>query len=93
MKRVYVITYDLNAPGQNYDALYDEIKSLGAWAHPMDSTWFVQTNLKATSIFDRLKKHLDSNDVIFISRVTEDYAAKLSSDMIDWLRKAIAAYA
>ncbi|WP_209021761.1 hypothetical protein [Nocardioides sp. 503] len=34
-----LITYDLNTPGQGYTALHDEIKSLGAWWHHLDSTW------------------------------------------------------
>ena len=41
-----LITYDLNAPGQKYDDLYQEIKDLGStWWHYLDSTWVVKTTL------------------------------------------------
>lgn len=32
MKNNILVTYDLNKSGQNYDALIEEIKQLGAWA-------------------------------------------------------------
>jgi len=39
---VYLITYDLNAEGQDYNLLYEKIKSLGEWFHPLESVWFLQ---------------------------------------------------
>lgn len=30
-----LITYDLNKQGQDYDALYKEIKTAPDWIHPM----------------------------------------------------------
>lgn len=41
--RIYLITYDLKQIGQNYSELYNSIKSLGDWRHPMESVWFVAT--------------------------------------------------
>ena len=39
-----IISYDLCAPGRNYDALYKAIKAYGTWAHITESTWFVKQN-------------------------------------------------
>ena len=29
----YLVTYDLNAPGQDYESLIERIKSYGTWAN------------------------------------------------------------
>lgn len=33
---VYCVSYDLNKAGQNYNALYDELKKSPGWCHPLD---------------------------------------------------------
>ncbi|AIY19570.1 SinR family protein [Pimelobacter simplex] len=70
-----LIAYDLNAPGQNYDALIDAIKGLGAWWHHLDSTWLVKTGVSASDIRDRLAKHIDSGDELLVVDVTGDARA------------------
>ena len=48
----HLITYDLRAPGRDYDPVYDYIKTLGTWWHNVDSTWIVVTALSDTQIHD-----------------------------------------
>jgi hypothetical protein len=67
-----LIAYDLNRPGQNYDALISAIKSLGAWWHHLDSTWLVKSSLSTSQIRDLLRPHLDSGDELLIINVTGD---------------------
>lgn len=45
-----MIAYDLNSPGQNYDDLIEDIKSLGPWWHHLDCTWLVKTTTAATEL-------------------------------------------
>ncbi|MGG4039935.1 hypothetical protein [Heyndrickxia ginsengihumi] len=85
---VYLITYDLNAPGKDYGKLYEEIKSLGAWAHYMESVWFVDTDLDPNSIRDKLKEIIDSNDSLFVSKVTS-YSGWADKKLWDWLSKHV----
>ncbi|WP_269823175.1 hypothetical protein [Aggregatibacter actinomycetemcomitans] len=40
MKNNILVTYDLNKSGQNYDALIEKIKTLGAWAKVQQSVWY-----------------------------------------------------
>ena len=40
----YIVSYDLKNPGRDYTALYDAIKSIGEWQHPLESVWIVATN-------------------------------------------------
>jgi len=87
---VYLISYDLNKPGQNYDDLYQEIKELGSsrW-HDLDSTWLVDTKLNANQISDRLKKHIDENDFFLVIGVTSDYAGRLPEKALKWIEEHI----
>ena len=62
----YIISYDLNKPGQNYNDLYDAIKSFGTWWHHLDSTWLIVTTQTATQIRDKLTRHLDNNDCLLV---------------------------
>ncbi len=82
---VYIINYDLNKTGQNYNGLYDAIKSYGTWAHGLDSTWFIETNETSSQIFDRLAPSIDSNDYLFVTRIYGNYSVRLSQKTIDWL--------
>lgn len=82
---VYLITYDLNKPRQNYAGLYEAIKELGAWWHYLDSTWIVDTSLNSSQIYDRIHPTMDSNDYLLIIRVTRDYKGWLKQEAWDWL--------
>ena len=65
-----IIEYDLRAPGRNYDDLYKAIKAYGVWAHITESTWFIKTNENCAQVRDKLLKHMDSNDRIFVAVLT-----------------------
>ncbi len=86
---VYLITYDLNKEGQNYDKLYEAIKSLGNWCHYLDSTWLVETSYSANQISEKLRKEgIDNNDSLLVFRLLKDYAGWLSEEAWQWIRDA-----
>jgi hypothetical protein len=87
---IYAINYDLKRPGQNYDALYEAIKSCGVWWHYFGSTWLVDTSLNAKGIWDRLAPHIDKNDFVLIIGVTRDYHGSLPKDAWEWLNSRAA---
>ena len=84
----FLIGYDLDTPGQNYEGLAEQIKSLGAWWHHLDSTWLVKSDLDQVAIRDRLKSVLDSNDELLVVNVSGDAAAWCGFDQrgSKWLR-------
>lgn len=86
---VYCVSYDLNQAGQNYNALYDELKKSPGWCHPLDSTWLISTRETAQQLSDRLRKHLDNNDTLLVIGVTKEYAGWLTQDTWDWMRTDI----
>lgn len=85
----YLITYDLNSPGQNYNQLYEDIKSLGAWAHYLDSTWFVNSSKTPSQIVDLLRTNMDSNDSLFVSEITLNYQGLLTDKQWQFLKENI----
>jgi len=62
----YIISYDLNSPGQDYNSLFEVIKSFGNWWHCLDSTWAIETPSSAEQILDRLSQELDANDALLV---------------------------
>ncbi|BAU47359.1 SinR [Sulfurifustis variabilis] len=62
----FVISYDLNKPGQDYSSLFEAIKNLGNWWHCLDSTWVVVSNLNASQIRDALKARMDASDALLV---------------------------
>ncbi|KKB93968.1 MULTISPECIES: hypothetical protein [Bacillus] len=83
---VYLVTYDLNKSGQNYDGLYKKLKQFKDYKHIMESCWLIQTNNNADGIFEHLKSELDSNDRLLITRITADRQGWLSKDHWQWIR-------
>jgi hypothetical protein len=87
---MYIISYDLNSPGQRYSELHDEIKSLGAWWHHLTSTWLVDTTLSASQIRDRLKAKVDANDKILVLRAGATWATfGMPKSANDWLNQHV----
>ena len=91
MSQLHLITYDLNRPGQNYSSLFEAIRSIGANWHPMDSVWFVRTTWTAANVRDHLLPHIDQNDTLFVSRVTEAAWHGLRTDGATWIQQSVAA--
>ena len=82
----YIITYDLHAPGQNYEALAERIKSYPRWAKLMQSTWCVVTSQTSEQVRDHLKPALDGNDKLLVGVLGRSAWYGLSSKLTDWLK-------
>jgi len=83
--KIYSISYDLKAPGKNYENLYQEIKKK-SWANPLDSNWLIKTDETADQIYSRLSKHLDKNDLILINQFGQDYQGVLLKEIWEWVK-------
>jgi hypothetical protein len=73
--RTFLIGYDLNKPGQDYEPLYEKLKSYRTWWHHLDSTWLVRADLTAVDLRNELKPLLDASDELLVVDVTGDAAA------------------
>ena len=82
---VYMISYDLKAPGRNYDDLYKEIKSFGDYVKCLESQWFVDTNKNESEIFVKLQTKIDASDSLFVLRLIKGYRGVINKPAVDWL--------
>ena len=90
IKMINLVTYDLRKPGRDYSSLYEAIKANSlSWAHPVESVWLIDTTTNPGDVRDYLKKHIDSNDVLFVIQLQQNWASSnLSTDIVDWLKKS-----
>lgn len=89
---VYLISYDLRVPetSEDYTRIISYIKSLGSWAKPLKSVWFVQTSMSSSAIRDGLRKQSDYNDGILVIDVTSDWSTYgINKDVTDWMKTHI----
>lgn len=87
MKKVYIVSYDLKNPGQNYEKLLALIKSYGKWARLGGSAYLVVSTQTAVQIRDNLKLALDSNDQLFVGTLTLPAAwAGMPDEVSNWIR-------
>ena len=84
----YLVTYDLNSPGQDYDALYARIKSY-KWAKITESSWAVSTSQTAVQVRDHLWAVMDANDKLLVSRMGASAWYGLPDDVTQWLKDNI----
>lgn len=77
---VYSISYDLRAPGRDYNSLYDAIKSYSTWWHQTESVWLIVTKDSAVDVRSKLIRYLDSNDKLFVVALQKEWAAVGFSD-------------
>ena len=62
----YIVSYDLKAPGKDYDSVVEYLQSCGTWWHHLGSTWAVVTDLSATALRDEIKSRTDGNDKVLV---------------------------
>lgn len=85
-----LITYDLRAPNRNYEDLYEVIKSLGHWCHPLESTWLVVTSLGVDRVAELVQGVLPQNDLLLVLDVTQDPSqGLLPKEPWDWIPRNI----
>lgn len=84
--RTYLIGYDLNKQGQNYNRLIEEIKHIGNWWHCLGSTFIIKSNSTALEIRNHLNKFIDNNDELLVVRLTGEAAwVNFEKNCSEWL--------
>lgn len=85
----YLISYDLNNAGKNYEGVIQTIKdcSNGVWCSPLKSVWLIQSKLSANLISEQIRSVADSDDSIFVIEVTKNRYGWLEKGMWDYINK------
>lgn len=89
---VYMITYDLNKTGQNYDKVIQAIKdaSTGVWCTFWKSSYLIKSNLSADGVSKKITTHLDQNDRLMIVECkTSNYQGWLENDEWDYIKENV----
>lgn len=71
---VLLVTYDLRAPGRNYEPVFAYLKRF-THCKGMESVWLLDTTTPTGQIRDALKTLVDANDRIFVTRLLKDWAS------------------
>lgn len=82
---VYMISYDLNAPSSNREAVEESIKSLGTWCKYLTTTFLVKSDLSHKQVNQIALSNLDSNDKIIVCKVEKPIFGKLTQKQWDWI--------
>ena len=83
----YLVTYDLKKPTKNYSALYRAISIFPERVKITESCWVILAqNVSVSSLRNYLSEYLDSNDILFVTRINEYAQKNLSLEIIDSLR-------
>ena len=69
----YLISYDLDKPGQDYTKLISELERLGA-IKILYSEWILKNQASAAQLRDHLKAFIDSNDMLLVVALTGEAA-------------------
>jgi len=72
---LYLISYDLDKPGQNYQQLINRLTQLGA-KRVLYSQWLVTSAANAEAIRNDLLRFMDNNDRILVSELRNHAAWK-----------------
>ena len=87
---IYIVTYDLSQPGQNYDKLLNLIKEEINWARLGGSSYLVESNSTSVELRDKYKTDLDSNDQLYVGAVSRPAAwIGMPDDVTEWIKKKL----
>jgi len=88
MRQVLIVTYDLHEPGQNYEPLLQELKSVEGWARLGRSAYLVSTEMTPVQLRDKLNQVLDKNDRLFVGVAPAPSAWRgMPEDVSKWIHE------
>lgn len=80
---VILVTYDLRAPGRNYDGVHEYLEQYDH-CRGLESVWLLDTDRTCAQIRDDLNKYIDENDTTFVVTLQGDCSA-YNYNCTDWL--------
>lgn len=86
---VYLIAYDLNGAGKDYEAIERAIKvvSKGKGVRCLRSTWIIQSDLTSSDdISSLIRDAVDFNDDFVVVKVAEHPHGRLPKNALDFIK-------
>ncbi len=66
----FIVSYDLHKSGQNYECLKRKLESYAKHWHMQGSVWIISSDQTAAQVRDYLNPCLDSNDNLFVGKLS-----------------------
>lgn len=85
----YIISYDLMSPSKDYSSLISAIKSYGTYAKVLESCWIIKSSNSSATIRTHLTSYMDSDDKIFVAKLTGEAAWSNVLCTDDWIKNNI----
>lgn len=84
---IYLVSYDLNTPGKDYQRLIDAICSYENPCRVLKSQWLIRSDKPAEQICKELLAFVDANDELLICEVNENRFGRLNTHTREQLQK------
>ncbi len=87
-----LVTYDLSAPGRDYEALFEVLKRGSSWWHHLESVWIITGARTPDQLFDEIRPHLRAMDRVLIVQLHDRDPRQgwLPKQAWDWLNENMA---
>jgi hypothetical protein len=83
---VYLVTYDLNSPGQKHAKVLEKIKSFDRWARLSESSYAIVSSGSPKDIYEKnFMPLLDNNDTLYVIAMHMPYWGLGTKEINDWL--------
>lgn len=82
---IFMISYDLNKPGQDYAELWKALEGFGAWCHYLDSTYLIKTSSNIYDVEKALSAYLDESDRMIICQIVKPIRGWLTNKEWEWI--------
>lgn len=91
MSKPFMISYDLDTPGQKYSDLKECIEKdiSSAWCHYQESMYLVRSSFTPYEMVKKLEPFIDSNDSVIITEITNNWNGWITKKQRDWIKEHI----
>ncbi len=72
---IFLVTYDLKSPGQNYAQLINHIEQNYTYCKDLESVYLINSSYGATKIRDDLIRFIDTNDKLLVAKLNGEWAS------------------
>lgn len=89
---VFIVTYDLRdeSDSESYKRLIELIKQGGTWACLGGSSYLIESDMTAVELRNKFKQVLDSDDMLYVGRVSAPAAwTGYSNEVTDWIKSKL----
>lgn len=89
MNQKYLVVYDLRGLNKNYDGLIKRIEEFPTSLKINNSSWLIVTSFSAVDVRDILKEYIDSDDSLFVGKLTGEAAWYNADSKPDDIKNAL----